>query len=69
MSTRNFAAAVAATVFLLVLVCGNLLVRTHFPSGYIPDPYSFLVVLVPPFPLAFAAYKWAMRRRPVLPAA
>ena len=59
------AAARTYLVFLAALVCGNILVRMQYRGQYVPEPYSFLIVLVPPFPLAYATYRLAeFRRRP-----
>ena len=63
MRHQNFALMLAAVVFAVVLVCGNVLVRMRFSFGNIPDPYSFAVVLIPPFAVAVGAYKLALRRR------
>ena len=69
MSKGNRAIAVAALVFLAVLIVGNIMVRTPFAGHYIPDPYSFAVVFAPPFPAAVVAYKLALLRRRPQPAA
>ena len=63
MSNRKAAAIIASFTFLIVVLAAIALVRTKFRAGYIPEPYSIAIVLLPPFPAAVAAYKLALRRR------